>query len=249
VQNRGLHRRVSTAAVSRLANVRAATGAEGLSCFRDSAGLHGHPRAIASVAKRSPDVGAAAPLLRRRSARRPEVAKRAKAIAGKMRRFRALRSAIPTDLAKLLDDYGRKKFNRSAGLNLEPATHELVASIMMPKPAEEWLPLIEAIRETGVRRGGWTACGGWEVLFANFLSPVPDSILDELSEVRVRFLLTLDRPNTGAFMNSMGHDYAQEDRSGDVRATFAVLTSAAKAVASLTRGSTSSRSFARAPSA
>jgi hypothetical protein len=35
---------------AQLANLKAATGAEGLSCFRDSAGPTGHSRAIASVA-------------------------------------------------------------------------------------------------------------------------------------------------------------------------------------------------------
>lgn len=52
--------------------------------------------------------------------------------------------------------------------------------------------------------GGWTVYGAWDVLIA-FLDPVPEAVLDELSEARVRFLLSLDHPNIGFHFN--GFDF------------------------------------------
>jgi hypothetical protein len=59
-------RRTTARPVSLVANLRAATGAEGLSCFRDSAGLH---RALAGDRKRG---GALARRRRSARSRRPE---------------------------------------------------------------------------------------------------------------------------------------------------------------------------------
>lgn len=61
--------------------------------------------------------------------------------------------------------------------------------------------LIQEIRAVGLREGGWTVYGAWDVLIA-FLDPVPQEVLDELSEARVRFLLSLDLANLGNHLNS-----------------------------------------------
>lgn len=112
-----------------------------------------------------------------------------------------LRSKAPSNLAALLADYGRQQFNRASGASLDQATDAFLTSISYPKPDAERLPLIEAVRTTGLREGGWAASGAWEVLFANFLSPVPQDVLDQLSEARVKFFLTLERPDIYQFMN------------------------------------------------
>lgn len=60
--------------------------------------------------------------------------------------------------------------------------------------------LTSAVREVGLASGGWAVCGAWEVIVA-FLDPTPQEILDELSEARVRYLLSLDHPNLGWHLN------------------------------------------------
>jgi hypothetical protein len=112
------------------------------------------------------------------------------------------KSALPSNAATLLADWGRREFDRTAQPEIREDTDEFITDIEYRRLPEELRPqLIQEIREVGLREGGWTAYGAWDVLIA-FLDPVPEEILDELSEARVRFLLSLDHPNIGNHFNS-----------------------------------------------
>lgn len=112
------------------------------------------------------------------------------------------RSALPDYAAEMLADWAQTEFDRAAHPKIAPETDEFIMSLEM-RPSERRVQLINEIYELGMRVGGWTACGAWDVLFANFLSPVPDEILDELSRVRVRFFLSLGHPNLHLYLNSV----------------------------------------------
>jgi len=112
------------------------------------------------------------------------------------------KSVLPSNAATLLADWGRREFDRTAQPEIREDTNEFIGSIEYRHVPEESRPqLIQEIREVGLREGGWTVYGAWDVLIA-FLDPVPPEILDELSEARVRFLLSLDHPNIGYHLNS-----------------------------------------------
>jgi hypothetical protein len=112
------------------------------------------------------------------------------------------KSALPSNAATLLADWGRREFDRSAQPEIREDTDTFISDIEHRRVPEESRPqLIAEIRELGLREGGWTAYGAWDVLIA-FLDPVPQETLDELSEARVRFLLGLDHPNIGNHFNS-----------------------------------------------
>lgn len=112
------------------------------------------------------------------------------------------RSVLPDNIAELLTDWGRREFDRAAQPDIREDTSEFIGSIEYRRPPEELrLRLIEGIREVGVREGGWTVYGAWDVVVA-FLDPVPQEILDELLEARVRFLLSLEHSNLYNHLNS-----------------------------------------------
>jgi hypothetical protein len=109
---------------------------------------------------------------------------------------------VPDGAAALLADWGRREFDRTAQPEIREDTDEFISDIEHRRLPEESRPqLIQEIREIGLREGGWTAYGAWDVLIA-FVDPIPQTVLDELSEARVRFLLSLDRPDIGNHFNS-----------------------------------------------
>jgi hypothetical protein len=109
---------------------------------------------------------------------------------------------LPSNVAELLADWGRREFDRTAQPEIREDTDEFITAIEHRRLPEELRPrLREEIREVGMREGGWTVYGAWDVLIA-FLDPVSEEILDELSEARVRFLLSLDDPNIANHFNS-----------------------------------------------
>lgn len=110
-------------------------------------------------------------------------------------------SALPSNAASLLADWGRREFDRTAQPEIREDTDEFITDLEHHRLPEELRPrLIQEIREVGLREGGWTVYGAWDVLIA-FLDPVPEEILDELSEARVRFLLSLNNPRIGDHLN------------------------------------------------
>jgi hypothetical protein len=109
---------------------------------------------------------------------------------------------LPSNAATLLADWGRREFDRTAQPEIREDTDEFITDLEYHRVPEELRPqLVQEIREVALREGGWTAYGAWDVLIA-FLDPVPEEILDELSEARVRFLLSLSDPGIANHFNS-----------------------------------------------
>ncbi|HEV7563923.1 MAG TPA: hypothetical protein VGO24_10540 [Solirubrobacterales bacterium] len=109
---------------------------------------------------------------------------------------------MPSNAASLLADWGHHEFDRTAQPEIREDTNEFIGDIEHHRLPDGLLPqLIAEIHELGLREGGWTVCGAWDVLIA-FMDPVPEEVLDELSEARVRFLLDLNRPDIGMYLNS-----------------------------------------------
>jgi len=111
------------------------------------------------------------------------------------------KSALPANISELLADWGRREFDRFAQPTIREDTDAFISEIEYRQIPEKSRPaLAEEIKELGLREGGWTAYGAWDVLIA-FLD-VTEEELTELSEARVRFLLSLDHPNIGMHFNS-----------------------------------------------
>jgi hypothetical protein len=109
---------------------------------------------------------------------------------------------LPANAAQLLADWGHREFDRTAQPEIREDTDRFIGDLEHHRiPVESRPQLIQEIRQLGLREGGWTVYGAWDVLIA-FLDPVPPEILDELSEARVRFLLSLDHPSIGNHFNS-----------------------------------------------
>jgi hypothetical protein len=111
------------------------------------------------------------------------------------------KSALPDNAAELLADWGRREFDRTAQPEIREDTDAFITNIEHHRMPEELRPwLAQEIREVALSEGGWTAYGAWDVLIA-FLDP-PQETLDELSEARVRFLLSLGHPNLYMHLNT-----------------------------------------------
>jgi hypothetical protein len=80
---------------------------------------------------------------------------------------------------------------------------ELILSLRLPDVQGRRLDAIEEIKQIGLSEGGWVVYGAWEVLYANFLNPVPAEVCEELIEPRVRFLQSLGHPRLKMFLNSL----------------------------------------------
>lgn len=108
----------------------------------------------------------------------------------------------PDNVAELLADWGRHEFDRRAQPGIRDDTDAFIGDLEYHRVPEELRPqLVQEIREVGMREDGWVVYGAWDVLIA-FLEPVtPQEVLDELSEARVRFLLSLDHPDLGLHLN------------------------------------------------
>jgi hypothetical protein len=59
---------------------------------------------------------------------------------------------------------------------------------------EDMRRAVDEIREVGLKEGGWTAYGAWEILNMTYTRDVPQAYLDELSEPRVRLIHSLNVP-------------------------------------------------------
>lgn len=102
---------------------------------------------------------------------------------------------FPQNTAALLAEYGRQQFDRRTYPDVSPATDELILSLTTSSDIRERRPeAIETIKQIGLSADGWSVYGAWDVLYANFLDPVPEEVLEELIEPRVRFLHTLNHP-------------------------------------------------------
>jgi len=109
---------------------------------------------------------------------------------------------LPSNVAALLADWGRREFDRRAQPEIRPDTDEFIGDLEYRRVPEELRPqLAREIRDIGLRERGWVVYGAWDVVIA-FLDPAPQEILDELGEARVRFLLDLDHPNIAFHFNS-----------------------------------------------
>ena len=113
------------------------------------------------------------------------------------------KSLLPDNAVELLADWGRREFDRRVQPDIREDTDAFISDIEYHRMPEELRPqLTQEIRELGMGEGGWTVYGAWDVLAA-FLDP-PREVLDELSEARVRFLLSLDHPDL--YMHLNGED-------------------------------------------
>lgn len=111
------------------------------------------------------------------------------------------KSPLPDNAAELLADWGRHTFDRTSQPEIREDTSEFIMIFERGLDQAQRSELTDAVREVGLASGGWAVCGAWEVIAA-FLDPTPQEVLDELSKARVRFLLSLDRPNLGWHLNS-----------------------------------------------
>lgn len=108
---------------------------------------------------------------------------------------------MPENAAELLADWGRREFDRIAQPEIREDTSEFIMVFERGHDQARRTELTEAVRVVGLSSGGWTVCGAWDVIMA-FLDPTPQERLDELSEARVRFLLSLEHPKLGWHLNS-----------------------------------------------
>lgn len=110
-------------------------------------------------------------------------------------------SPLPKNAAELLADWGRHEFDRIAQPEIREDTSEFIMVFERGHDQARRGELTEAVRDVGLSSGGWAVCGAWDVIMA-FLDPTPQEVLDELSEARVRFLLSLDHPKLGWHLNT-----------------------------------------------
>lgn len=107
---------------------------------------------------------------------------------------------LPDNAAELLADWGRREFDRTAQPEIREDTSDFISTLERGLDDRQRAELTDAIREAGLGNGGWTVYGAWDVVIA-FLDPAPQEVLDELSEARVRFLLSLDHPKLDWHLN------------------------------------------------
>lgn len=107
---------------------------------------------------------------------------------------------LPDNAAELLADWGRREFDRTAQPEIREDTSEFIMIFERAVDQDRRAELTAALREVGLSSGGWTVYGAWDVVIA-FLDPAPQKVLDELSEARVRFLMSLDHPNIAMHLN------------------------------------------------
>ena len=104
------------------------------------------------------------------------------------------KSPLPANPAAVLAEWGRAfpppGIPKGA---LSDATHQFVNSLTSLGD-EQMREAIGEIREIGLREGGWTAYGAWELLNTTYTRDVPPEFLHELSEPRVRLIRSLDMP-------------------------------------------------------
>jgi hypothetical protein len=110
--------------------------------------------------------------------------------------------ALPANAAELLADWGRHEFDRRSHPQIRDDTSDLITIFEHHLEDKVRVQFIREVREVGLREGGWTVCGAQDLLVA-FLEPVPQEILDEMGEARVRFLLSLDRQDLGLHLNTL----------------------------------------------
>jgi hypothetical protein len=114
---------------------------------------------------------------------------------------RTSRAVLPPNASELLADWGRREFDRVNLPSIREDTDEFIMTLERRPDEALRDKLIQEIRSVGLRDGEWTAYGAFEVLVA-FLYSVPQEILDDVSETRVRFLLGLGRSDIGDRFNS-----------------------------------------------
>jgi hypothetical protein len=107
---------------------------------------------------------------------------------------------LPDNAAVLLADWGRHTFDRTSQPEIREDTSEFIMLFERGLDQAQRSELTSAVREAGLASGEWAVCGAWEVIVA-FLDPTPQEVLDELSEARVRYLLSLDHPNLSWHLN------------------------------------------------
>ena len=99
---------------------------------------------------------------------------------------------LPSNLASLLADWGRA-FPPPGVPKVAHNLDRFVYDVML-LTADQMQEAVNEIREVGLREGGWTAYGAWELLNMTYTRDVPQEFLDELSEPRVRLIHSLDMP-------------------------------------------------------
>jgi hypothetical protein len=104
------------------------------------------------------------------------------------------KSPLPANLAEVLAEWGRAFPPPGVAKgDVSQSTDAFVHSLIF-LDAEQLREAVAGIRESGLREGGWTAYGAWELLNMTYVREVPREVLDELSEPRVRLIHSLGLP-------------------------------------------------------
>jgi hypothetical protein len=101
---------------------------------------------------------------------------------------------LPPNLAAVLAEWGRAFPPPGVPKDdTSEMTDKFIYSLISLEP-EQMAKVVSEIREIGLREGGWTAYGAWELLNMTYTRDVPAEFLEELSEPRVRLIRSLDMP-------------------------------------------------------
>lgn len=104
------------------------------------------------------------------------------------------KSLLPPNPAAVLAEWGRAFPPPGVPQgDTSETTDRFVHSLVSLEP-EAMSKVVSEIREIGLREGGWTAYGAWELLNMTYTRDVPPEFLEELSEPRVRLIRSLDMP-------------------------------------------------------
>jgi hypothetical protein len=101
------------------------------------------------------------------------------------------KSVLPPNLAALLAEWGRAFPPPGVPEGSTDAVDDFVHGLISLQP-EQMREAVTGIRDVGLREGGWTAYGAWELLNMTCTRDVPPEFLRELSEPRVRLIHSLE---------------------------------------------------------
>lgn len=109
---------------------------------------------------------------------------------------------LPPNLASLLAECGRAFPPPGVPKTATSDDVDRFTYDVMSLNADQMREAVNEIREVGLREGGWTAYGAWELLNMTYTRDVPPEFLEELSEPRVRLIRSLDMPGYPAALCS-----------------------------------------------
>jgi hypothetical protein len=104
------------------------------------------------------------------------------------------KSLLPPNPAAVLAEWGRAFPPPGVPKGDTSDVTENFIHSLIPLGPEEMREVVNEIREIGLREGGWTAYGAWELLNMTYTRDVPREFLHELSEPRVRLIRSLNMP-------------------------------------------------------